>query len=700
MKAGKGLLAAFVVLSAGATVTAVSDPGAVTQWTQRIGASSVAETRATPLSAASEHRSSQVSIDLSLNGEIAGLASANEPVTATVIVGGRLFPAIVQGATYTASINALNDAEMVTVEVVSTRARYRSVLGSAGKLQAVSGGDGDVTLAERASLRVSPFSTALAWLVRMGLEGRDAASDSEFETMTRSIVGNDLMMVAYLLDAFASGAVALPQGYQDGQQLLEAPAAYAEFLWTQDFYPASQAYLFSQADYVPFTSLAQLPDLTAMLAPLPINEPAVSLSELQLLYRQSDGSFALFEEEVLVTHPRYTAAINGQGELSLTPVGEAGTRNVLRYLPFSLFQPLPVHRVSRGHTLRRLVVGDEYSLWASRSLWSDSHISPAGQFAEDTTTYAVWSAFDLNAASLQYPWGQLLGDGLQFPTYSLPSACTWTQRAAYQPGFGKCAHAPYWFRYGHGGSFRAVDGVGERMEILPSYGVERSFSYQLIGNGALQVVRGNTPMEPGTDSTFWRYAAGSEASRPLIYLARAAGGYFVGASVAMVEQPGITLGSPVGSWRTPASEGRLARYPAARIFEIRRFPDGSGRDVNILGNQVSSSQTSWNYPTGSGVPDYSFRALFPNRPTSFIVANCTQAFATGAETCAPSRVRYFRPLYRVGARLYGVSDFYSNDFLAPAGYTGPYQVQLLDSRADYIECIAGDCLASVPPTGP
>lgn len=695
MKAGKGLLAAFVVLSAGATVTAVSDPGAVTHWAQRIGASSIVDNRVAPLSAVSTRRSSQVSIDLILNGEIAGLASANEPVTASVVVGGRVFPAIVQGATYSASVNALNDTDMVTVEVVSTRARYRSVLGSAGKLQAVSGGDGDVSLAERASLRVSPFSTALAWLVRQGLEGRDAASDSEFETMTRSIVGNDLVMVAYLLDAFASGAVALPQGYQDGQQLLETPAAYAEFLWTQDFYPASQAYLFTQADYVPLTSLAQLPEVTAMLAPLPINEPAVSLGDLQLLYRQSDGSFALFEEEVLVDHPRYTAAITAQGELSLTPVGTAGTRNVLRYLPFSLFQPLPVHRVSRGHTLRRLVVGDEYSLWASRSLWSDSHSSAAGQFAEDTETYAVWSAFDLNAASAQYPWGQLLGDGLQFPTYSLPSACTWTQRAAYQPGFGKCAHAPYWFRSSFGGSFRAVDRVGDRMEILPTYGLERNFSYQLIGNGALQIVRANTPMELGTDSTFWRYAAGSAASRPLIYMARAAGGYFVGASVAMVKEPGIAMGSPVGSWRTPASESRLARYPESGTFEIRRFSDGSGRDVNITGNQVSSSQTSWNYPTGSGVPDYTFRARFPNRPTSSIVANCSQAFATGAQTCGPTRVRYFRPLYRIGARLYGVSDFYSNDFLAPPGYTGPYQVYLLDSRADYVECVAGDCLASV-----
>lgn len=698
MKAGKGLLAAFVVLTAGATVAVMAGSAGLTDWLQRVAVSPRAQ--AAPTNAGIGHRLSQTPVDLSLNGEIAGLASPNEPVTASVIVAGRVFPALVQGATYTASINALSDADMVTVEVVSTRARYRSVLGSAGKLQAVSGGDGDVTLAERASLRVSPFSTALAWLVRVGLEGRDAASDSEFETMTRSIVGNDLVMVAYLLDAFASGAVALPQGYQDGQQLLEAPAAYAEFLWTQDFYPASQAYLFSQADYVPFTSLAQLPEVTAMLAPLPINEPAVSLSDLQLLYRQSDGSFALFEEEVLVDHPRYTAAITAQGELSLTPIGGAGTRNVLRYLPFALFQPLPVHRVSRGHTLRRLIVGDEYSLWASRSLWSDSHHSAAGDFEEELATYAIWSAFDLNAASLQHPWAQLLGDGLQFPTYSLPSACTSTQRAAYQPGFGKCAHAPYWFRYTYGGSFRAVDGVGDRMQIVPTSGLERNFSYQLIGNGALQVVRGNTPMEPGTSSTFWRYVAGSEASRPLIYLARAAGGYFVGASVAMVKQPGITLGSPVGSWRTPASEARLARYPEVRIFEIRRFPDGSGRDVNIMGNQVSSTQASWNYSAGSGVPDYYFRALFPNRPTSFIVANCSQAFATGAETCAPSRVRYFRPLYRVGARLYGVSDFYSNEFLAPAGYTGPYQVQLLDSRADYVECVAGDCLASVPPAGP
>lgn len=700
MKAWKGLVAAFVVLSAGATVMAVSDPAGVTQWARRIGASSVAHPNVA-LTSAATGRSSQAPIDLSLNGEIAGLATANEPVTATVVVGGRVFPASVQGATYTASVNALSDADMVSVEVVSTRVRYRSVLGSAGKLQAVSGGDGDVTLAERSSLRVSPFSTALAWLVRMGLEGRDAASDGEFETMTRSIVGNDLVMVAYLLDAFASGAVALPQGYQDGQQLLEAPAAYAEFLWTDDFYPASQAYLFSQADYVPFTSLAQLPEVTAMLAPLPINEPAVSVNDLQLLYRQNDGSFALFEDEVLVAHPRYTAAINGQGELALTPVGEAGTRNALRYLPFSLFQPLPVHRVSLGHRLRRLVVGDDYSLWASRSLWSDSHHSSAGDFEEEWATYSVWSTFDLNAASLQHPWGQLLGDGLQFPTYTLPSACTSTQRAAYQPGFGKCTHAPHWFRFPGVGYFFPVDKVGDRMEILPSYDPQRSFSYQLIDNGALRVLRRNTPAEPVTDTAFWRYAEGSQASRPLIYLARADGGYFVGASAAMVEQAGITRGEPMGSWRTPASEARLARYPALdRIFEIRRFSGGSGRDVNVYSNRESTLPSRWSIWSGLGIADYYYRAKFPNRPNVSMVDNCETAFASGAIGCAPSRVRYFRPQYRVGARIYGVSDFYSNEFLPEAGYTGPYQVQVLDSRADYVECVAGACLTSVPPIAP
>ncbi|MGH8083205.1 MAG: hypothetical protein ACREP7_21680, partial [Lysobacter sp.] len=638
-----------------------------------------------------------ISFDLNLQGEIAGLA-AGAPATATVVVGGRSYPATVQGNAYTASFTALSEDEMVVVEVVSTRARYRSVLGSAARLALAAGNDSTVTVAERSSLRVSPVSSALAWMVRVGLDGRDAVSDAEFEKTTRSIVGWHLATAAYTLNAWTAGTMALPQGFQDGQQVLESSAVYAQAAQVNS--TLAMAYLFDQADSAPLASVEQLPDGLAMLGPVPLNEPAMTVSDLQVLYRQLDGSYALFEEEPLTAHPRYAATLTAPGGVALAPLGDAGTRNILRYLPFRPSEQLPVHRVSRGHELRRLVVGEVYDLWVSRSVWFDSHHSAAGDYEQENTEYSTWSAFDLKAVSTANPWGPVLGTELYGPTYWLPAACSTSRRAAHLPAFGKCAVLEHSFRlnYGGFGSGHAynTETVDDRMGMVYASGA-RNFSYQTEIDAGLRVSFASSSDPAGTSTTFWRYEAGTPLLRPVIYLARIPGASFVGASVAMAAQYDVTPLYQGGSWRGPNSLAKLAAYPAPISYlEIRRNIDYSGRDVTVYPNGESAIPGTWT-PVNTGVADYQYRASFANSPLPRNVANCQSAFATGATGCAPSRVRYFRPVQRIGARMYGVVDFYSNALLPPASHTGPYEVQVLDSRADYAECVAGPCLPTATP---
>ncbi|MEH6419149.1 hypothetical protein [Pseudomonas sp. CGJS7] len=718
MQARKGLTAAIAATVASIAMASVIAAGTLGEPGSAEASGPSAPTRLDPsdrgLTPPPNAADEPVPVALNLQGEIAGLAPGAS-ATATVIVGDRTYPATVQGNAYTASIAVLNGDEMVVVEVASLRARYRSALGSAARLIAAAGSDGTVDSSERSSLRVSPFSSALAWMVRVGLGDRDAVSDAEFEHVTRSIVGTDLAVAAYLLDGWASGAIALPAGYQDGQQLLQNQAAYrpiaAQANWT-----AAMTYLFDQADNVPLTSLDQLPNALAMLGPVPLNESAMWVSDLQLLYRQTDGSYALYEDEPLTAHPRYTASLSAQGGVSLTPQGDAGSRNVLRYLPFpNVTAQLPVQRASRGHLLRRLVVGEVYDLWASRSVWQDSHHSAAGDYERENTEYSVWSAFDLGAASAANSWRPLFGSGSLSqpgPTYWLPAACNSTRRATHLPAFGKCAQSEHWFRfdsggYGNGYQFNAAT-FGERMQYVAASG-SRNLAFQVEPDGSLYVSALPTSQLPQVGTTFWRYEAGTSefngqdmsARLPVIYLARTTGGNFVGSSVAMTRQYDVALGSPVGTWRAPANQTWLARYPALdRTAEIRRLSDGSVRDATVYtvgGESIIPGQ--W-LQASSGVADYQYRKKIPQTPALQYATDCQSAFATGATACAPSRVRYFQPLQRVGARLYGISDFYSNELLLPPGNTGPYDVRLLDTRADYIDCLSGDCQASVPPAAP
>ncbi|QWP78683.1 hypothetical protein J5226_09935 [Lysobacter sp. K5869] len=698
MQAGKNLAAALAVAVAGVAMAAavsdrIADAAPYASWqAQSAAAPAATEVGGAPATPAD----APVPFSLTLHGEIAGLA-AGATATATVFVGGRSYPATVQGDAYSATVEALNGDEIVVVEVASTRARYRSFVGSAARLAAAAGGDADVSLSERASLRVSPFSSALAFLVRTALGGRDAASDAEFENATRSVVGYNLANNAFMLDGWTRGTFALPQGYQDGQQILEAPAAvYNQQVGQINVAPA-MAYLYDNADNAPLTELAQLPETLAMLGPIPVNEDSVAVSDLQLLYRQSDGaSYALFEEEPLAEHPRYNAALTAQGEVALAPIGNAGARNALRALPFAPTVQSPIQRSVRGHTLRRVAVGDVYSLWMSRTVWFDSHHSAAGDWEQEYPSYSLWSAFDLNAVSAANNWAPLLDGTIEAALYFLPAPCSSPRRAAaYLPAFGKCEHRAYWFIRPHGGLVYNPATYNDYMQSVQGSG-SADFSHEIVG-GRLRIMPTPAAGEPYVSTTFWRYEEGEPLRRPVLYLSSSSGGYMVGASMALAPQPGFAPGEMMGSWRGPTSQGRFAQYPAPySTFEIRRLANGYQRDVSIYftGSETFTQGEWW---SGSlGVADYQYLMRYPGATTTRPASHCREAFFGGASECAPSRVRHFRPLQRVGSRLYGLVDFYSNTALKPQGYTGTYDTRYMDSRADYIECVAGACLPPTP----
>jgi len=92
------------------------------------------------------------------------------------------------------------------------------------------------------------------------------------------------------------------------------------------------------------------------------------------------------------------------------------------------------------------------------------------------------------------------------------------------------------------------------------------------------------------------------------------------------------------------------------------------------------------------VYDTRFRARFGS--STAYVQSCAQAFNSGASACAPTRVRYFRPLSRVSNRVYGIMESYTQDEYFPPNYAGSYTIASRGGVPIYYDCFAGSCAAA------
>ena len=150
-----------------------------------------------------------------------------------------------------------------------------------------------------------------------------------------------------------------------------------------------------------------------------------------------------------------------------------------------------------------------------------------------------------------------------------------------------------------------------------------------------------------------------------------------------------------GKWETGYSLSKPFEYPYRPAPAIlQRNSDGTGIDyTTYLGINNPGYVSNWQV-SGERVFEMRYRATFPTTNARY-VQTCEQAFAQGATGCSPYRVRYFRPLMRIGRRLYGIQEYYFQTFFAPPGYTGPYSF-VRSGGATYLECVAGACLTAFP----
>ncbi|WP_343123560.1 zinc ribbon domain-containing protein [Lysobacter sp. Root983] len=618
-------------------------------------------------------------VSLTIAGEISGLAPGAAPESILVRVGNRSFAGQIQGGGYVATVDALDPAEMVDVEVLSQRVRYRSVVGSFGKLIAHTGGDRRVDAVELPTLRVSPWSSALAFLVRTALKGRDAVSDQEFERATRAVSGADLFTANNLLAGVASGAAALPGGYTDGQQFLQDENAYRNWIGSVSW-PADPELAFAQADYAPLRDLSELPSQMLLMAPVQLDNVPVFSSAPQLLLANTDGSYSLHDGQAEPGRPNYDAQLDASGEVVLLP---KSPRVIDRYEGIGRTR-MTLARI----VLRRMFDGDRHDLWVTREEWTRSFPDDPSREPQAYHPVSLWSVADLHAIARANTW-------IAAPSRrALPWVCAIPVNIpTHHELLGECGFVQH--RFDPGGSGVTEDHgnkVGANMQPQPA-GAGSDFGW-IVERTQLLV------QTPQVSLRYWSID-GEDYADTVIYLATGTSSGVLGQTVVgvsgslAVDSVPYTAAQAQGTWTLGTAFAQAAAYPNLHYtLEIQRNADGSGeyRDDSVESGaytilmrwQVASERL---YETQT-------RARFPSGGTRF-VSDCASAFADGAQACAPTRIRYFRPLKRVGDRLYGIEELHTQFELKPPGYTGNYEVYV-NVRPTFQQCLGGSCLASPP----
>lgn len=629
---------------------------------------------------------------LRLSGEVIELA-VGAPLTVTAIVGTNTFPATVQGNTYTVYIRSAAQ-EMVTVEARSPRVHYRSVVGSAGRLRTLAGSDTHLTLAEQPSLRISPYSTALGWLVRVALEDRDANSDIEFEKMTRVAASSDLEYAAYALAAFAKGELPLPDqftGYTDGYQLLRDRDAFSQFIAYNNFREASAGYLFDQPQEMPLTGSEGLPNQLAFVNGMPRDQLPIWMGHVFLLGRRGDGRFD-FNERVPVLDPVHALAVDGQGRIQLTPVGNQVRVVQKEFLVVDDYgyPNSELHWVDRtavGRTLKRLTRGDATSVWVMRSVWNDQEqLDPSAPVVQEVD-YQVLSSTELGAWSVPDAWSSVAAS-----TTTLPWLCAeslFPEETVYDQAPSDCGYVEHRFETNGSGSTVDHGWKVDAQTMLPAPTRSLAFSWLRGAQGTLDITNG------AVATSFWRLKEYPGDIGPVFYHAKALTGPLSGKTTvginmaARKSMASWTQSAAMGNWLS----GSFAFQPwwytqPGAMYLVQRNSGGAGQETYGPDGQGSSLlPVSWQF-VRNAVYDKRIRAFGSTPP---YVENCDIAEINGAMDCY-TRVRYFKPIARSGDRYYGIEEIYAGHIYP--GYPEDAYSERSRSVLAYYDCKGGGCTST------
>jgi hypothetical protein len=197
------------------------------------------------------------------------------------------------------------------------------------------------------------------------------------------------------------------------------------------------------------------------------------------------------------------------------------------------------------------------------------------------------------------------------------------------------------------------------------------FEWNLGPRGRLQV------RSYQASTTYWRIDEGDAASDTVIYVAKRQDGantLAIAGQTAMLDariDAGFEAVDPLGTWRYATFE--QSRDLNSWISQPRDTTFERSADGISLQRNVRHEEPVWTSIFRSGwqvleIPIYfqDYERLYDTRyrgdgfASGQIFASCEEAYDAGATVCSPDQVRYFRPMARVGNRLYGIEDLYQN----------------------------------------
>lgn len=584
---------------------------------------------------------------------------------------------------FQALVPRLGAGDMVKVEIEAGDVKLTSILGSYARLVALAGTDGVLTVDECDALHVSPFSTALEFFVRRELGG-DPRSDAQHEATWRKVVsdapefslnaeGVGLEWATVVLARLGSGEVALPPQYANGYELLEDREAVSQFI--------EQAPEVLE-EYAPtLTGIRSMAMTQGALAPAiallgPVADAATPVFVGAEVLETSGAGFRL-HSRLSRKNATFTGGLDSDGHLNLVPDTSIHTERFESVCP------------SGGYVISRTsLVGQHFRLQRSgknSDVWmvvSDYEVTyPTCPDYSPYSYQQVWfkSVVELGTATFpRFEARHVLG------LRALPYFCASTVPGLPDLYLARCEQALHRFERNGTGTmlelgWKVDDGFQPiaASETLP-------FSWLLPPRGPLQVQYGDVSIR------YWMVEPGNDALRGLVFVAEATDGSDVlslAGYSAMLDgnaPGGFDTLSPVGTWKYATFE-QFITYPEyfdlPPVADVRFVRSNDGRSqyrvITEAGEQVRRVST-WSLVDGRLYDAYVLA-------DGGFYHTCDEAYANGETNCGPWSTRYFRPLKRVGNRLYGIEDLYTNagSYAQPP----PYQIDRV-SRPTYYELVA------------
>lgn len=623
-----------------------------------------------------------VSVRIAGDIEMAG----SETPSVIVRFGNQQIPAVVSGNTFTADLNLINAASIVSIEMSKPNVRYRALLGSAQLLKRQAGMDGRLDIAENPSLRVSPFSTAVHFFVSRELGGRLPTSDEEMDKAARALTPADLLPAANLQRVIVQGERQLPSGFANATELLADREAYRQFLI---LYPeirdGADAYLRSlPAGAFAANDLEKNWLLTTRIARAgaPFVQPTV-----QLMLRRS-GGFAVSAAQSRAD-PNFGAELLADGDLRITPEGQPyfDTQVFANQIdPINPSRSIVRRATIQRETYRRLFVGKRQQLWLQTREESRHYPQYPAEPTVAAMTSAMFNASVLDDTVVPVVEADVLG------RRAIPYFCLQPSQVSGEPAV---LHNCEFTLHAMGANgFGQVDGIGLKVDtaLVPASASGSVGVQWRIDAGTLRIDG------PDYAAKFWRLGLSDGVADAMVFQVTAQSGgqtqVLAGHTIVLNGNLPVFFGAtePAGTWHygsfdSPEEYGYGEQFQVGPSRFIRNA-DGTQTQTSFLSAGFGEpaftliQRSGWKL-IGLNLYDTRYRANIPSGdPYTQYFHSCESAFALGATQCAPIRVRYFRPIARLGNRWYGIEEVYSRPSIT--SYVAPFQFER-SSRANYYE---------------